>query len=351
MKSKGLTIGIIVAVVIGLIWLKPSSKGSEKANASSGAKTQPILVNGYIVKAEDLKNVINITGNIMANQDVELHSEASGKVTDILFKEGSNVSKGQLLVKINDRDLRAQLKKSTLMQNLAEQKYERQKHLFEAGAISKEEFEIILSDLSAFKADVELIQANIAKLEIRAPFSGKIGLKSINIGSYLTPGTSIAKLQDISPVKIDFTIPEKHLQYVKVGNTIQFAIAGSEKLYKGSIYAIEPQINTVSRGIQVRAICDNSDEDILPGAFAQILLQLKDIKQALLIPTEAVIPELKGQKVYIAQNGKAAARKIVTGIRTDNRIQITNGLSIGDTLITTGIMQIKPDSPVKITIQ
>jgi membrane fusion protein (multidrug efflux system) len=209
----------------------------------------------------------------------------------------------------------------------------------------------VLNDLNTIKADADLVKAQIAKTEIRAPFNGTIGLRSVNEGSYIAPTSVIASIQDINPVKIDFAIPERYLDAVKVGNPVMFTIPGSGKKYSGKIYAIEPKIDIGSRTIKLRAICDNTDGGILPGSFAQIQLELDAIKNAIMIPTEAVIPELKGQKVFIAKEGKAVSVKVETGLRNDQKIQITSGLSAGDTLIITGIMQLKKDAPVKVKIK
>ena len=199
------------------------------------------------------------------------------------------------------------------------------------------------------KAQVELIKAQIDKTEITAPFNGRVGLRYVSVGSYITPATDIASLQNIDPIKIDFSVPEKYAASISTGDQINFKIVGSEKTYTGKVYAVEPRINSLTRTLNIRAVCSNSDGRLLPGAFANVELVLKDIKDALMVPTEALIPILKGQKLDIYKNGRVIQKEVATGIRTDSTVQITEGLAPYDTVITSGILQLRPGSPVSIS--
>ncbi|MBK6641086.1 MAG: efflux RND transporter periplasmic adaptor subunit [Bacteroidetes bacterium] len=216
--------------------------------------------------------------------------------------------------------------------------------------ISKEEFEELQNTLDANKADVKFLKAQIEKTEIRAPFDGVIGLRTVSEGSYVSTDKVIATLQQINPVKIDFSLPEKYSSRIKSGGSISFTVEGNKETFKGTIYAIEPKIEAATRTVNIRARCDNSDASLLPGSFAKIQLVLDKTDKALMIPTQAVIPVLKGKKVFVTQNGIAVSRMIDTGVRTESQIEVSEGLMAGDTVLVTGIMQLRDSVPVKVSI-
>lgn len=321
----------------------PGKGGKGKAGAS-------LNVDGIVVKPSDFASNIEITGSIQANEAVTLRSEVAGLVTGIYFKEGSNVSKGTTLVKINDRDIQAQLREAITRQNLSASNENRAKQLLEKGAISQEEYDTSLAELQALRSQVQLIRAQLAKTTIIAPFSGKVGLRNISVGEYLTPNTTIANLLSTNPVKISFSIPEKYVSQLKTNSSISFNIDGSNKTYTGKIFAIEPGINEQTRTLQIKALAPNVNNELLPGSFAKVKLALSAIKDAILIPTEAVIPVLQGKVVYVSKNGKAQQVPIETGTRTANQILVLSGLNVGDTVLTTGAMALKPDAEVKVNI-
>ena len=352
MKNKKRTYLSSAAVAaILLLLLIPKFISSDKADQQikGEKKSADLSIEAYIVKPRILKNNVMTTGNILANEEVELKSEVAGKVTDILFKEGTNVKKGDLLLKINDADLQAQLLRTQYILKLSEEKEYRQRKLLSREAISQEDYDAALNELNVNKAQVELIKAQIAKTEIVAPFNGRIGLRYVSVGSYITTSTDIASLQNIDPIKIDFSVPEKYAASISPGDQINFNIVGSDKTYIGKVYAVEPRINSLTRTLNIRAICSNADGRLLPGAFANVELVLKDIKNALMVPTEALIPILKGQKLDIYKNGKVVQKEVATGIRTDSTVQITDGLLPYDTVITSGILQLREGSPVTIS--
>jgi membrane fusion protein (multidrug efflux system) len=351
MKLKNVMIGVIVvAILIGTKFIFFPSKAGQPANAAKGKNAgTPSNVTACVVKPEKLSNQITASGTIRANEDVQLQPELAGKIVQINFKEGSLVSKGQLLVKINDADLQAQYKKLQLQHSLAEQTMQRQKQLLEINGVSQQEFDLAQSSYNTIKADMDFATAQILKTEIKAPFDGVIGLKNVSEGAFVSPSTIIASIQQIDPVKIDFAVPERYSYFLKKNGEVIFSIEGVPGDLKGQIYAIEPKIDMTTRTVQVRAICPNSKNNIYPGAFAQVKIQLNDIDAAIMIPTEAIIPDINGQKVFIMKNGKANYARVETGIRTAAKIQITKGLNAGDTVLTTGIMQLKPNAAVQIT--
>jgi membrane fusion protein (multidrug efflux system) len=354
MKLKYIIYTLIIIGIAYLVYYRISA--NEKVAESGGGRSKggpaapSLSVNGIVVNTGTFSNDLGITGTIEANESIALQSEVAGLVTGIYFKEGSNVSKGALLVKINDRDIQAQLQQALTKEKLSATNENRAKQLLEKGAISQEEFDTALADLLSLKAQTQLIRAQLAKTSIYAPFSGKIGLRSISSGEYITPTKVIAKLMSINPIKISFSIPEKYAGQIQINSPISFRTSSSSKLYSGKVFAIEPGINTQTRTLQIKALAPNPNMELLPGAFAKIELSLNSLQNAILIPNEAVIPVLKGKTVYISKNGKAQQVAVEAGTRTAEDIVITSGLKVGDTVLTTGAMALKPDAPVKVTI-
>jgi len=349
MKIKNIL--IIIALISILIFVKiflfPSQSANNKGPMQN--KANPNMVSAFIIKTEKLENTIYASGTIVANEEVELKPEIAGKIVQLLLKEGTPVTKGQLLVKINDADFQAQLKKLNLESELSETQFKRQEELLKINGISQQDFDIVKNKVNTIKADIEYTQSQIAKTEIRAPFNGLAGLKSVSEGAYITTGTIIATIQQINPVKIDFSVSERYSDVVKKGDKVMFTIEGNKAEMTGEVFAIEPKIEMSTRTLKIRAICANNLGTIYPGAFARVKLSLSAIDDAIMIPTEAIIPDLKGKKVYRVKNGIAEFVKVETGLRTDAKIQITYGIAIGDTIVTKGIMQLKNGSAVKIT--
>jgi membrane fusion protein (multidrug efflux system) len=348
MKRSSVVYLLIALLLCGLIILKIAKPKKNAVNQPPpGAASGPSLVNAVIVHTQKLANDITASGTIIANEEAELRSEINGKITAIYFHEGSKVQKGELLVKIYDADLQAQLRKSGYQKQLALEKVEREKKLLAISGISQEEYDQNLNAVNTIKADVDLLNAQISKTEIRAPFNGTIGLKNISVGNYVSPTNLIASIQQIEPIKIDFSIPEKYEGTFEVGSPVVFTVQGSSRSRKAKIYALEPKVDLATRSIKARAIYDNNDRSVLPGAFAEVHIILKEVPNAIMIPTQAVIPVLKGEKVMLSKNGKAKPQNITSGVRTDTHVQVLSGLKADDTVIVTGIMGLKPGAKLK----
>lgn len=352
MKPKYIIYPLLILLIGYLVYNKFFSgkeKKIEPASAKGGKKTnKPIPVNVMIVKDTAFSNAIDITGTIDANEQVDLRSETAGNITGIYFKEGSHVQKGQLLVKVYNQDQYASLKSTQFQIKLAEQTEYRNRILLQKEAVSKEEYDTSLSGLNVLKAQAELIKAQIAKTEVRAPFSGIIGLRNISPGGYLSPTSSIATLVNMDPAKITFSVPERYLTLIKTGSKINFTIESSPQRFTGTVYAIEPNINQTSRSITVRAKAPNPKDLLRAGSFAKINLALEQIPKTIFVPTESVIPDIKSNKVFVVANGVAEPREVKTDVRTATSIQITNGLKPGDSVIVSGIIQLRPKAPLKI---
>ncbi len=348
-KKILIALTILIVIVIVLLPKILSSTESGKNTLPGGGPDLVIPVKAHIVSLETFSNSVFTTGTILANEEVELRSEVSGKIINLLFKEGSFVSKGDLLIKINDADLQAQLRKAESKVKLSEEKESRQRQLRDGNLISQEEYDNTLGELNVNQADYDLIKAQIDKTEIRAPFSGVVGLRSVSEGSYVTTSTIMARLQNLSNIKVDFSIPERYFSSVKTNDELEFKISGSSQIFKAKVYAIEPKIDPGTRTLQIRAICSSSYKELIPGAFANVELSLKQTRDAILIPTVSIVPELKGQRVYLYKSGVVVPQAVEIGIREETKVQIVSGLSGGDTVITSGILQIRPKSKVKIS--
>lgn len=353
MKLKYLFYVLIIGGLAALVIYRISTnKESQNQGPGKGASPsqKPATVNGIEVSPSEFSNSLSITGSIDANEKVDIRSEVSGVVRSISFREGGRVQKGQVLLKIDDSELRAQLSQALTRENLASGTENRAKQLLEKEAISQEEFDIALADLRSLKAQTQLIRAQLAKTSVNAPFSGTIGLRSISEGEYVTPTTIVATLVNTNPVKITFSIPEKYSNQIKNNSKIAFTLSGSNKKYAATVYAIEPQVEAATRTLQLRARASNDDGLLIPGSFANITLPLNTIDDALLVPSEAIIPVQNGKKVFVSSNGKAKEVMVETSSRTEKEVLITSGLAAGDTVLTTGIMTLKEGSPVKVRI-
>ena len=352
MKFKNLIYALLIILIGGFIAYRiVSNKSKNEESKKFGDKDAPTTVTGLVVKTATFDNNLSLSGSIEANEQVEIHSEVSGIVEGIYFNEGTNVTKGQVLFKVNDVELKAQLQQAATKEGLAAENARRAKLLLEKEAISQEEYDVARADYKSAQAQTQLIRAQISKTAVKAPFSGKIGLRSISPGTYITPTILVAKLVNTGKLKISFSIPEKYASQVKSGSTIDFSVSGSDKIYTAKIYAIEPEVEVATRTLQVRAIADNKDGNLFPGTFADVKLPLDIIKNAIVVPTEAIIPVQNGKKVFIANMGKAKEVMVEATTRTDASILILSGLKAGDTLITGGVMSLKNEAPIKVNVK
>lgn len=352
MKIKTILLLLFALFFIGFIAYRINKNVSSKDKGKGNTDQKPSLqVNAIVISEKDFSNTISVSGSIDANEHIEIRSEVSGIVENIYFAEGSNVKKGQVLFKVNDAELRAQRAQAITKQNLAGENERRAKLLLAKEAISQEEYDIASAEFRSLQSQTQLIQSQLAKTSVKAPFSGKVGLRNISPGAYVTPTTIISSLVNTNPLKITFSIPEKYASEIALKTEISFTVSGSNDTFRALIYAIEPSIDAMTRTLLVRAKAENKEEKLFPGTYANVSLPLKEIKNAILIPTEAVVPVQNGKKVFISENGKAKSIMIETGTRTEKSILVLNGLKAGDTLITTGIMSLKPETILKITVK
>lgn len=350
LPKRILLVVILLLVVLAIAWpkIRQQSETQPKQQAAT-QNNQPVPVEVAVVQPQAFDNSLRVTGSIMANEMLELKSEIAGILEKINFKEGQEVRKGQLLFTIRNNDLQAQLQKARARQQLFQDMENRQRQLLEREAVSQEEYDLAVNDLRSAEADIRLLEAQIAKTRVIAPFSGTVGLRFVSEGSYVAPGTSIASMYDLEPAKIDFSVPGKYSGTIKAGDKIRFTTDNSSKEYRGEIYALEPQIDPATRTLKIRAQSPNQDHSLLPGQFARVFLTLQSTDSALLVPAQSVIPELNGHKVFVLRQGKVTEQQVEIGQRTATQVQIESGLQAGDTVLTTGILQVRPGNPVQVT--
>ena len=329
MKLKNIIIAVLILVLGGLIYNRISkNKSQTEKGKEKGNKKEAIAVNVMVVEGKTFKDNLSLSGSIEANEQVEIRSEVSGIVESIHFQEGSSVSKGQVLLKINDVELRAQLAQAKTKETLASENERRAKLLLQKEAISQEEYDIASADYRSAKAQTQLISAQIGKTNVKAPFSGKIGLRKISPGTYVTPTVLIANLVNTGKLKVTFSIPEKYATEIKNNAIINFSPTNSTEKFEAKVYAIEP-------GVDI-------------STFATVDLPLSTIKDAIIVPSQAIVPIQNGKKVFVAHNGHAKEVKVSTTARTDTDVLVLTGLQVGDSLITSGVMSLKKEAPIKI---
>jgi membrane fusion protein (multidrug efflux system) len=313
-----------------------------KSQSSSG-----ISAKLYVLETNSFSNGINAVGTLLPNEEVDLISEAAGKIVGIFFEEGKHVSKGQLLLKVDDAELQDQLRRAELQLKLIGERLNRQKILLEKDAVSREEFDQVQTDYNILQTDIDLLKTKISKTEIKAPFAGTIGFRSVSLGSYLQVNTIIARLVDQSKLKLEFFIPEKYVSTYFTGHKIKFRTEASLQELEAVVYAVDPKVDEATRTIKIRGIYNNANGKLLSGMFARINLIISQSGEVLLIPTEAIVQEMEGKKVWIVSNGKAQSQSITTGFRSNNQVEVTSGLQAGDTIMITGLMQVREGIAVR----
>lgn len=347
-RLLGILLALAAIAALAAPKLKAPADTAKPAGPRSGTP-QKLRVLVQEVTPELLTERLSTTGTVRANEQVELVSEISGKIDEIHFREGSRVQASQLLLAIDDSELQAEGERTRFRAELAGRRERQRKQLLDDGVISDEEYALALNELNVLRAEQRLIEAQMLKTEIRAPFGGIIGLRYVSPGSYLSPQTKIATLQDVDSVKVDFSVPEKYASRMRRGGEITFHVKGDERTFTGAIYAIEPSVDPETRSLQLRARTANPDRSLLPGAFADVEIVVAETADAVTVPAIAVIPELGGKKVFVAEGGKAQPRTVTTGIRTADRVQILTGLAAGDLVIVSAIQQLRPGLEVETT--
>lgn len=324
-------------------------KKEEASPAGQGARKGPVSAIGYIVKTGSVSEPIQLAGSLLPMEETEIHPEVAGRVTALNIKEGSMIAAGTLLVKLFDGDLQAQLKKLQVQLQIAEKTEERNRELLKLNGISQQDYDLSFLQVNNIKADIDLIKTNIAKTEIRAPFSGKLGFKNISIGAYVTPATIVTNIRQVNQLKLQFSVPEKYAAKIQAGDLVTFSVQGSSRKYVAKIYATESFVNETNKGMNVRCMVQQSDAALVAGAFAKVDVDFAKNDQATLVPTQSILPQARGKKLIVYRNGIATFVDVETGIRDSVNVEIISGVKPGDTIITTGLLGIRPETPVKLS--
>lgn len=342
-------ISILFAAMLSLGSCKPEEK-KEAPGAGKRPSGPPPVFDAVVAGSFSVERKIEAPGTVLPSENTDLHPEISGRVVAINFKEGSFVKAGTLLVKLFDNDLQAQLRKLEVQLRVAEATEKRQKELLAINGTSQQDVDLAVLNVSNIKADMEIVKVNISKTEIRAPFDGRLGLRNISLGAYITPQTIITNIAQTNSVKVEFSVPEQYASEMVQGKMVALKTTATGHNYNARVLAAQNTITQESRNLQVRALVENTDTYLTPGAFVQVSIEIGGSKQAIMIPTQAIIPSTRFKNVIVSENGKAVFRVVNTGYRDSARIEITSGLKSGDTVITTGLLTLKEGMPVKTKV-
>jgi membrane fusion protein, multidrug efflux system len=335
-------------LVLPAVFLGGCASGSSKSNQPVKKAGTP-MVEGFIVKPTTISHTITVSGTVKPFEETVLMSDVSGRVVSLYIIEGKFVKQGTLLVKLFDDDLQAGLRKSVAQLSLAEQTEKRNAELLKVNGISQAEYDLSALQINSINADMDLIKAQIRKTEIVAPFDGVLGLRAISIGAQVTPGTALATIRSINRLKLDFSVPEKYGNLIKPGMKVSFNVQGEEAHCDALVMATEEAIESSTRNLRVRAIIQNHNAPLTPGAFANVNLELGENNGALMIPSQAIIPQERNKQVIVAQNGKAKFIVVNTGTRQASLVEVISGLHAADTIVTTGILFLKPGADLKFS--
>ncbi|WP_439559486.1 efflux RND transporter periplasmic adaptor subunit [Dyadobacter sp.] len=345
--SGGFRITPLSILTISGTILMALSCGEKKDTFQQKGGGGPTTVDVIIAKSEKVSDQVEVNGTIVANEFAELRPEVSGLLTYLDVPEGKTVQKGTVIARINNADLMAQLDKIKIQLNLAETTEKRLKQLVAINGINQADYDLALNQVNSFKADMVYTQALIDKTIVRAPFTGVIGLRKVSAGSYVSPTSVIATMQQLSNLRIDFTVPETYQKYVSKGQNVEVLLdQASRKKETARIIATEPQVNQSTRNITVRAVLNSGSTS--PGSFAKVYLKTNSNKSSILIPTNSIIPEAQGKKAVTVKGGKAVFVTVETGDRLADVVEVTSGLNVGDSVVVSGVLFARPDAPVKV---
>lgn len=328
----------------------PACQGENDAkNQQNNKKNATQVIEGYIVRPSLLEQSITVSGTIKSFEETVLMTDISGRVVMLNLPEGKFVKKGTVLVKLFDADLQASLRKLQTQLEIARQTKKRQAELLAVSGISELEYDQTTLQVNSFSDDIEVLKAQISKTEVTAPYDGVIGLRNISLGAQVTPGTPLTTIRETNQLKLDFSVPEKYSSEISEGKTVRFMVQGTDTSFPARIIAAEGGVEATTRNLRVRAIVDSHDPGLRPGTYASVDVPLTVNPKALMIPTQSVIPQERNKKVIVARNGKAAFVTIETGTRRLKDVEVVSGLNPGDTVVTTGVLFIRPDAALKFS--
>lgn len=339
----------LAPVIFALLFL--SSCNSEKQDSTAGRQREqgPLSVDGFLVKRSSVSEDVEVPGSLLPFEETIIRAEVGGRVVELNIEEGSVVEKGTLLVKLFDRDLQAQLRKLEVQLKINQKTEERNSELLKINAISQQDYDLSTLNVENLRADMESTRIAISKTEIRAPYKGTIGLRNVSLGSYISPSDLVAIIRQVDQLKLDFSVPEKYAKEIGKGYMVRFKIDGGMEEHHARVIATENSVDQATRTLKVKALVSERHRELMPGVFAKINLQLGKDTEALVVPSQAVIPNLRNKQIIILRKDSAQFTIVETGIRDSSFVQILKGVNAGDTVITTGLMAIRPNSKLKVT--
>lgn len=326
-----------------------NSKKNEPPAANRQRQQGPILVNAFVVQESSVSEAVEVPGSLLPFEETEIRAEVGGRIVELNINEGAKVKKGTLMVKIFDQDLQAQLRKLQVQLKINEKTEERNRELLKINAISQQDYDLSSLNVENLKADIQSVRIAISKTEIRAPYDGEVGLRNISLGSYISPSDIVTTLRQVDKLKLEFSVPEKYAKEIGKGYNVKFKVDGGEKEHFAKVIATENSVDPNTRTLKIRAVVEEFHKELVPGIFAKVNLQLGKNETALMVPTQALIPTIRNKQIVRLRKDSAQFVVVETGIRDSAYVQILNGLQRGDTVITTGLMAIRPNSKLKIT--
>lgn len=321
-------------------------KSKKEEPRQQNAAPQAVIVDVIIAGKNSISNKIEVNGSVLANEAANLQPEVSGRLTYLNLPEGTRVSQGTVLARINDADLQANMQKIRVQLDLAQKNEERLRKLLSINGINQADYDAVLNQVNTLKADLDITQAQIDKTVLKAPFTGILGLRMISPGAYVTPATILATLQQTDKVKIDFTVPEMYIDLITKGKTVNVQTAAGTAMKKAVIIATEPQIDATTRNLKVRALLEGAN--VNPGGFVKVLIETGGKNSSILVPTNAIIPDAKAKKVVVVKNGKGILTDIVTGLRVTGAAEVLSGINVGDSIAVSGVLFVRPNSQLKV---
>ncbi|HEU5293146.1 MAG TPA: efflux RND transporter periplasmic adaptor subunit [Cyclobacteriaceae bacterium] len=337
-------------LLIASVAFEFSSCGTkDDAFAARARQSGPVQADGFIVSPQNISEKIEVPGSLLPAEQTQIKSEVNGRIVQLNIQEGSVVQKGALLVKLFDGDLQTQLKKLEVQLQIAKKTQERQGELLKINGISQQEYDLVELNVQTLNVDIEATKIAIAKTEIRAPYAGQVGLRSVSLGTYIAPADVITTLRQVNELKLEFSIPEKYAKEIQKGDKVSFRVDGGSQAHQAVVMATENSVEQSTRTLRVKALVKNNHPELVPGIFARVNLQLGEDKHALLVPTQSVIPNARNKQVILLKKDSAVFTVVETGLRDSAFVQIVSGLKAGDTVITTGLMVIRPNAKVKVS--
>lgn len=351
-NSTILRLGVLIPL-LGILLIacenKPEKSSGEKLATNTDASKLPVDI---IVAQEQLLNHEEaVVGTMMSYREVSIVSEIPQKITKVAFKDGGYVSQGAILYTLNDADIKSRLKQVGAELELAELNKGRMSNLLKTETVRQQEYDEAFMRFRSLVAQQDLLQVELAKTVIRAPFSGKIGISKVHLGAYVSPGAALVMLQDQSNIKINFSVPEKYLPLIQTGNKVRFTSELSGQEYAATVSATEPGLDAQGRSLQVQAITNNAKGQFRAGLSAKVYFSATDKgTKGILVPTEALAPGEKGYTVFIIKNGLAKPAEVTISKRTETDAVITSGIATGDSIIVSNMLRLGDGTPVKAVV-